>query len=128
MSIKAGAIMFVLGAFASVASAQTAPTNKCDFFENFDYKGKTAQLHTGHVLSVAANPAVSEEYSKGRDYKLFVAPEWKGIMSSLKVGPGCVADVVAGGKSVTVDHDLPSFDANYNDKVDFVGCRCKPRK
>lgn len=110
---------------ATAAFAELTTPNKCKFYEHFDYKGKSFELHNGHVLTVDPSFKVGPDFTNGPDYQRFNAPEWKGMISSNQVAKGCKAIVVVSWSQNVWVGDTPQYDENYNDKVVAVGCRCK---
>lgn len=124
--IKTVATAFAVASLASVAAAQSLETpNKCAFYEHWDYQGESFMLHNGHVLTTDPNFKVGPDFTNGKDYQRFDAPQWANKISSNKVAPGCKAIVVVSWSQNVWVGDVPQYDQNYNDKVVAVGCRCQ---
>ena len=113
---------------AAPVLGQSAPANKCSFYEHFDYGGRTFDLHNNHVLSVGEDVAISHEDARRArgDYQKFVDPSWRGTISAVKVGPSCMAQMSFGdGSSFNVQKDAPKMSGKFNDAAVFVSCNCK---
>lgn len=125
LSAIAGIMMFTYGA---PSKSQSAPANKCEFFEHFDYEGRSFMLHHNHVLTVGTDVQVKHEDARRTrgDYQKFVDPTWKGIISSVKTGSNCVAQMnFPGGNGINVQKDAPRMSGQFNDSAEYVSCYCK---
>jgi len=124
--LKLLAAITAVVAIPTMSTAQTAPqANTCLFYEHFNYEGEQFGLHKGDMLSTSDKVAPTAVYAGGLPGKNFVAPQWAGRVSSLKVPKGCMAIVYNGkDKAVGPRSDLSQFSAPYNDKSVGFGCHC----
>lgn len=132
IGLKALAIAAVLvgatGATAPANAPQTAPQAKtCLFFENFDYGGASFGLYSGDLLVTNANVSPDGVYRGTFKGRKFVAPEWAGRVSSLKVPKNCTAYVMDATTlpRAELSVDLRAFTDRFNDKSVSFGCSCK---
>lgn len=125
-----GAFMIV-AMVPSLAGAQTAPAGTCEFFTDFDYGGQGGQYPStqgSYLMQPAEVPAALAASNPLPSYQMFNSPELAGSLSSVKVGPGCLAGWVtpAGNEYGFTEtrQDTPSFSGNTNDKAVAVYCTC----
>lgn len=122
------ALVGAAGLLVPLASvAQTAPEkNTCLFYEHFDYKGKQFGLFKGDALTTSADVKPENVYLKGFKGRVFMAPEWKGKVSAVKVPKGCKVNVLlASGKIANeINKDIPKMSGMANDNGVGFGCTC----
>lgn len=129
---RAVAALMILATVPSLAMAQTAPEGSCQFYTEFDYGGQGGQYPSGqgsYLMQPADVPAALSAESTLARYQMFNSPELAGVLSSVKVGPGCMAGWVTpfeGGYGYTeTKEDDPGFSDNTNDQAVAVYCSCK---
>ena len=107
------------------AAAQSAPQAKtCVFYEHINYTGKHFGLYAGDVL-VTRDNVKSDSVHPGKGKRRFVAPEWTGKVSGVKVPPNCTAYVSIGNAVGEYPKDMSLFNNDTNDKGEAFGCKCK---
>ena len=107
------------------AVAQSAPQAKtCLFYEHFKYTGKNFGLYEGDVLVTREN-VKTDSVHPGKGKRRFVAPEWAGKVSGVKVPPNCTAYVSIGNAVGVYPTDMSLFNNDTNDKGEAFGCKCK---
>lgn len=125
----AAAIAVAIG--ASAATAQTAPEGTCEFFVDPEFGGAGGQYPSGQGAYLAPEGEVAEALLNSNtlaDYQMFNSPELAGALSSVRVGPGCMAGwaTPANGEFgyTETSEDYGQFAPNTDDAAVAVYCQC----
>lgn len=121
----------LLATAPSLAFAQSAPAGTCQFFTHFNYQGQGGQYPSGqgsYLMPESEVPAALKSFRTLAEYRMFNSPELANSLSSVKVGPGCMAGWVTSVNgqygSTESRSDFPNFSSNTNDKAVAVYCSC----